>query len=331
MRFHCKNCKFPTKLRNGTDLRAALCPKCEHPLNLTEEERTFGKYELLEMLGSGGFGMVLKVRQADTGSLFTLKLIEKASVSKAERVHLLRQIHSSRRLQHPSVVAAHDFGEQDDYWYLISDFVDGLPLDQWAREHSPTPTRSIKVCAQIGDALEYIHQQKFVHRDLKPGNIIVDFKECPHIIDFGLCKSEEDSDMMTIERYRAARHAIQDKKTLASESILGTPDYAAPEQLAGDALLAKPQSDIYSLGVILYELLAGKRPSHGIGRVFNGPLLTAKLKSTGLPSNSVVRLRNLCMKAVSRNCNKRQTSASVFSQACRELLSNGEESIPPVS
>jgi len=320
MRFHCKKCKFPAKLKSETNLCDAICPKCKHPLDLSEDERMFGAYELIQALGSGGFGTVFKVRESCDRSLYTLKLIRKSRVANTEKVHLLRQVHSSRRLQHPNVVASHDFGEQGEYWYLISDYVDGLPLDRWTQKVRPDPMRSLELCAQIADVLEYIHQQRFVHRDLKPGNIIVDRNGEPHIIDFGLCKSEEESDLMAIERYRAAHRAIRSRKTIADNSMLGTLGYAAPEQLKGSALSANPRSDIYALGVILYELITGKRPETGLGRLLNGSAMSAMLRRSKMPQNTAKQLRNLCLQAFSPKDTKRHVNAGVFSNECRSLL-----------
>lgn len=328
MRFQCKNCKFPVRLPTGVLLVDAVCPKCKHELNLDQEDRMFGSYEMLEMLGSGGFGTVFKVRKPDSHALFTLKLIRRADVSKTEQVHLLRQIHSSRRIHHENVVAAHDFGQETDYWYLISDYVDGLPLNYWAKKVKPDPRASLQLCSRIGDVLEFIHQQQFVHRDLKPGNIIVDCNDQPHIIDFGLCKSEQDSDLMAIERYRAARQAFHYDKSAQKKLLLGTPGYAAPEQLSGDPFSANPGSDIYSLGVILYELLTGKRPSIGFGGFFRGMALRSSLKGSGFDSQSSKRLKKLCVDSFSANRAKRPASARAFAEACKSLLASPNQQQP---
>jgi serine/threonine-protein kinase len=320
MRFHCKKCKFPVKPASGMKLLDAACPKCEHPLKLTAADRMFGKYEMLEVLGSGGFGTVFKVQESGNDSLFTLKLIRRADVSKAEQVHLIRQIHSSRRMDHANVVAAHDFGQEDDYWYLISDYVEGLPLNDWVKKISPDARKSLLLCAHIGDALQHVHDKQFIHRDLKPGNIIVDGQEQPHIIDFGLCTSEQDGDLMTIERYRAAREAIKKDKSRQKKFTLGTPGYAAPEQLVGDPFSAKPTSDIYSLGVILYELLTGQRPAKGLSSIFNASTLSAQLKRGDFDSGSAKKLTELCLSACAKNTSRRPPSASAFATACRSVL-----------
>ncbi|MGI9469187.1 MAG: serine/threonine protein kinase [Rubripirellula sp.] len=300
-------------------LLGAICPKCEHPLNLSVADRMFGKYEMLEVLGVGGYGTVFKAQGLNNSLLFTLKLLRKADVSRADQVHLLRQIQSSRQMNHASVVAAHDFGQEGDYWYLISDYVEGLPLNEWVKRFNPAPYKSLHLCALIGDALQHIHDQQLIHRDLKPGNIIIDEQQHPHIIDFGLCTSKRDSHLMTIERYRAAREAIKKAKSGRKKFILGTPGYAAPEQLVGESLSAKPASDIYSLGVVLYELLANQKPANRLSRLMNRRNLVSRLNSYHLDPADTKKITQLCLSACSAKASKRPPSALAFATACRSI------------
>ena len=319
MRFQCPSCKFPVKPLEGVQLVDAVCPKCLRPLDLTDEERSFEKFELLEMLGSGGFGTVYKVKDVSRDQLFTLKLMQKGKVTQAEQLHLLRQVHSSREIHHPNVVAAHDFGQNTDYWYLVSDYVDGDPLNRWSKRIRPNWNGVLKVVARIAEVLQHVHEQGFIHRDLKPGNIIISPDSEPHVIDFGLCVCLHDSELMAIERYRAARQALHSKSKAKRQLLLGTPGYAAPEQLQGDPFSAAPSSDLYSIGVILFELFMNHKPDRGLGGLLNGLQLRRTLRRQGLTSEVAREISSLCMLCISKKNTARPQSASDIAERCREI------------
>lgn len=321
VRFLCKHCGYPGNVEAGVALSEAVCAKCHHALNLTLDERTIGKYELLEKIGSGGYGTVWKARSPDSDCCFALKLIPKSSVSEDERIHLLRQLRSSQHLSHPSVVATRDFGEVKDSWFLVSDYVDGTPLGEWAKRVQPDPEQAALLCAALADAIHYVHRQGFVHRDLKPGNVIMDRDDRPHLIDFGLSKCERDSDLMAIERYRAAHQLIRQDREGGAPSILGTPAYASPEQVRGDGLNASAQSDIYSLGVIFYELLCGCRPFTGRGQALVRQILSGRPRRPSRYRNHIpAELDAICLKAISKQVGERYRTAADFAADCRNAV-----------
>ncbi len=319
MRFQCRKCKFPVRPPDGVSLVDAICPKCQHALDLDSEDRKFQQFEILEFLGAGGFGTVCKVRDCDCNELFTLKLIRREKVSKAEQVHLLRQIHSSREIKHSNIVAAHDFGQSDEYWYLVSDYVAGEPLNRWAKQTSPDWREVLSLVGRIAEVLQYVHNQGFVHRDLKPGNIIIGDDDEPHIIDFGLCVCLHDSELMAIERYRAARQAIKSKSSTKKQLLLGTPGYAAPEQLQGDPLSATPSSDLYSLGVILFELLTSQKPEEGILRFLNRSKVKTALTKQGASNLVAKEIAKYFSDCLNPKKEIRPLSAAEIAAACRRF------------
>ena len=317
MRYQCRKCKFPVRPPDGVLLTEAVCPKCQHALNLDLEDRTFHQFEILEFLGAGGFGTVCKVRDCQRDELFTLKLIRREKVSKAEQVHLLRQIHSSREIKHANVVAAHDFGQSEEYWYLVSDYVAGEPLNRWAKQKRPDWKGVLILVGQIAEVLQHVHDQGFVHRDLKPGNIIIGNDDEPHIIDFGLCVCLHDSELMAIERYRAARQAIKSKSSTKKQLLLGTPGYAAPEQLQGDPFSATPSSDLYSVGVILFELLTGQKPDEGILRFLNHSRVRTALIKQGASRGVAREIAKFCSDCLHPKKDSRPLSAAEIAATCR--------------
>jgi serine/threonine-protein kinase len=173
----------------------------------------------------------------------------------------------------------------------------------------------------MGDAIHYVHGQGFVHRDLKPGNIIMDLENHPNIIDFGLSKCERDEDMMAIERYRAARDLIRRNRISEYPSILGTPAYASPEQASGDAFHASPRSDIYSLGIIFYELLCGRRPFNGTGRALVRQILTGRPHRPSRHRSKIpTELDAICLMAIARRVEDRYETAADFAEDCRNAV-----------
>jgi WD40 repeat protein/serine/threonine protein kinase len=221
-------------------------------LNATDANRAaargavhyFGDYELLEEIARGGMGVVFKARQVSLNRTVALKMIlagKLASPALVLRFHT--EAESAANLKHPHIVAIHEVGEHEGQHYFSMDYIAGQSLAERVRQ-GPMPLPQAARCVQtIAGAIHYAHQRGVLHRDLKPSNILLDAQGQPHVTDFGLAKLVEQESSLT-----------------QSEAILGTPSYMAPEQAAGEAKQLTIAADIYSLGAILYELLAGQPP-----------------------------------------------------------------------
>lgn len=208
----------------------------------------FPQYEIEAELGRGGMGAVYRARHRKLGRLVAIKVLlpEHDGPEFAERFE--REARALARLDHPNIVGVQDIGEAGGLYYLVMDFVDGADLRQLINAGELTVKDALTWVPQICDALQYAHDQGVVHRDIKPENVLVDQDGDVHIADFGLAKVlSTDRDALSLTRTRQG---------------LGTPHYMAPEQVA-DAGEVDHRADIYSLGVMLYELLTGKLP---IGR-----------------------------------------------------------------
>src|SRR5262249_20880604 len=217
-----------------------------HAPSLEELARLFPQLQIISLLGAGGMGAVYKARQPTLDRFVALKVLPATSaggVNFAERFN--REARALARLSHPNIVAVHEFGQAGDLHYFIMEFVDGANLRQLERAGRLSPREALQIIPQICDALQYAHDEGVVHRDIKPENVLVDRKGRVKIADFGLAKVVG----LDPEALRLT----------AENQVMGTPHYMAPEQLERP-LAVDHRADIYSLGVVFYEMLTGDLP-----------------------------------------------------------------------
>ncbi len=204
-----------------------------------------GPYRILRVLGEGGMGVVYLAERGDIGSLVAIKLLRDAWLSPARRERFSSEQRTLAHLNHPSIARLYDAGALDDGtpWFAM-EYVDGLPLTNYCSEHECSINERLKLVRAVCEAVQYAHQQAVIHRDLKPSNILVKSDGNPRLLDFGIAKQLEDLDATADQTRTSLR--------------LMTPAYAAPEQIRGDRVGV--QTDVYALGAVLYQLLAGRLP-----------------------------------------------------------------------
>jgi serine/threonine protein kinase len=216
------------------------------PPSPAEIASLFPQLEILECLGRGGMGVVYKARQLRLNRLVALKILAREKQQDAQFTErFTREAQALARLNHPHIVTVHDFGEAGGHCYLVMEFVDGLSLRQLLLAGKMQPEQALTIVPKICEALQYAHEQGIVHRDIKPENILLDKQGRVKIADFGIAK------MLGAEAGQRTLTGAKD--------VMGTPHYMAPEQIE------KPQTvdhraDIYSLGVVFYEMLTGELP-----------------------------------------------------------------------
>ncbi|MBI5820658.1 MAG: serine/threonine protein kinase [Verrucomicrobia bacterium] len=204
----------------------------------------FGRYDLLEEIGRGGMGVVYRARQKELDRVVALKIILAGQLASPEIVRrFLAESRAAARLQHPNIVRVFEAGEFQGRHFFAMEHVAGSNLAALARRGPLDPVDAARLVCTVARAVEHLHSQGIVHRDLKPSNILLDEKGRPFVTDFGLAKLLDAQSQMT-----------------QSGVIAGTPSYMPPEQAAGRVAEIGPRSDVYSLGAILYELLAGRPP-----------------------------------------------------------------------
>lgn len=258
----CPRCQDPLP----ADTVAGLCPRClmagalqptqpgdsiqaVPPLPPAELAPHFPQLEILQCLGRGGMGVVYKARQKSLHRLVALKLLapERAD-DPLFAARFAKEAQALAALSHPHIVAVHDFGQAGGFYYLLMEFVDGVNLRRLLQAKRLTPQEALSIVPSICDALQCAHERGIVHRDIKPENLLIDKAGVVKIADFGIAKmvAHGESASVLVGAAEGTREG------------LGTPDYVAPEQLRG---AADHRADIYSLGVVLYEMLTGELPS----------------------------------------------------------------------
>ncbi len=206
----------------------------------------FPELEILELLGQGGMGAVYKARQRELDRIVALKILPpETSPDPGFAERFLREARTLAKLNHPNIVVIHEFGHKDDLYYLIMEYVDGVNLRHLLRAGKLQPQEALKIVPQICEALQSAHDEAVVHRDIKPENILLDKKGRVKIADFGIAK---------MLGRKAAGYTLT-----GPWQVVGTLHYMAPEQME-KPLEVDHRADIYSLGVVFYEMLTGELP-----------------------------------------------------------------------
>ena len=218
-------------------------------------------YKILDRIGAGGMGEVYRARDTRLGRTVAIKVLPAAVADDPDRrERFLREARAAAALSHPNIAALYEVGEDDGHLFLVFEFVPGEPLSKIIAGRPLNPRRAIQFAAQVADALADAHAAGIVHRDIKPDNIIVTPKGNAKVLDFGLAVWTAGG---------AAREQAATTLDTGVGSALGTLAYMSPEQARGEAL--DQRTDIFSLGVVLFEMLTGSRPFMGSDAGSPGP------------------------------------------------------------
>src|SRR5579883_2553754 len=275
----------------------------------------FGPYLLLERIGQGGMGIVYKARQETLKRLVALKMIRAGSYASAEeRLRFQREGEAIARIRHGHVVQIHDFGEHEGQMYFSMELLEGGTLS--SRLHKgPLPEReAAELVRALAQAVAAAHEQEVVHRDLKPGNVLFAADGTAKITDFGLAKVLDSGSSVT-----------------CTVTIMGTPAYMAPEQVRGEGWKIGRATDVYALGVILYETLTGNLPFCGESRSQTLELVrTAEPEPPSRRRPGLARdLEAICLKCLEKEPEQRYPSAAALAEDLDNWLRGEPTTVQP--
>jgi serine/threonine protein kinase/Tfp pilus assembly protein PilF len=266
----------------------------------------FGDYELLDEIGRGGQGVVYRARQKSLNRTVALKVIGLGRWASTPHLRRFRQeAEAAARLEHPQIVPIYEIGERDGSCYFSMKFVEGGQLDEVVKREPMSVRRAAELLLKIARTVHFAHERGILHRDIKPGNILVDKNGEPHLTDFGL-----------------ARLIEQESTVTNSFDVLGTPSYMSPEQAAGRTKELTAAADVYSLGAVFYQMLTGEPPFAG-GTTYQ----TIRMVLESEPRNPRVRnskvdvdLATICLKCLEKDPPRRYATALALAEDLERWL-----------
>jgi serine/threonine protein kinase/tetratricopeptide (TPR) repeat protein len=266
----------------------------------------FGDYELLNEIGRGGQGVVYRARQKSLNRTVALKVIGLGRWASTPHLRRFRhEAESAARLEHPQIVPIYEIGEGDGSCYFSMKFVEGGELDEVVRREPMSTRRAAELLVKIARTVHFAHERGILHRDIKPGNILVDKNGEPHLTDFGLARLIEQESTIT-----------------NSFDVLGTPSYMAPEQAAGRVKELTAAADVYSLGAVFYQMLTGQPPFAG-GTTYETIrlLMETEPRSPRLWNPKVdVDLATICLKCLEKEPQRRYPTALALAEDLERWL-----------
>ncbi len=307
----CPGCLLESGLRllaSEDEDAPTVAPKQQRTTSerLVEILGELGDYELLEEVGRGGQGVVFRARQKSLNRTVALKVISLGQwASKAHLKRFRREAEAAASLDHPSIVPIYEVGEREGACYFSMKFVEGGQLDEVVRRAPMSIRQAAELIAKVARTVHYAHEHGILHRDIKPGNILLDQKGEPQLTDFGLARLVEAESTVT--------------RTM---EVMGTPSYMAPEQAAGEYTKLSNATDVYGLGAVLYQLLTGHQPFAG-GTTYETIklLLETEPRQPRLLNPKIDRdLSTICLKCLEKDAQRRYASALALAEDLEHWL-----------
>ncbi len=275
--------------------------------------KTVGQFQIECELGRGGMAVVYKAYQAALQRTVAIKVLPRHFAHDPAFIQRFRQeAIAAAKLRHPHIITIHDVGQSDDLNYIVMELIEGASLASLVRQGPMPPSRVSKLVEQVAQALDYAHQQGFIHRDIKPGNIMASANDHATLMDFGIAK------------------ALSGARLTQTGVAIGTPEYMSPEQVTGGDIDGR--TDVYSLGIVAYEMLTGQVP-------FSGTTATVLYKQANEPPSPLrshipslsASVENVILRALSKRREERYTTAGQFAQALTAAAAGKPISTQPAS